>query len=116
MVGRLRISLSLVGYVLVKSVVDVIVNYYVQCVNLPKGLERLDKTNREKIRGGLQLYRVREKNNAILAWLCWRLLKEEDRRWIRTIAAKYFKKWETPLTAETMRTYKALKAGPLHSP
>nr|POE78861.1 aaa-atpase [Quercus suber] len=99
--------LSPVGrLVLLKAVVTPIVEYFMQCCKLPiRVSERIDKltrdflwgSNDERQRmhmvgwdkvtnptciGGLGLFQVKARNDAILAKLCWRIASNLDAAWI----------------------------------
>ena len=48
-----------------------------------------DKVTLPKELGGLGLYKMKERNYAILAKLCWRLAWENEAPWAQLLAAKY---------------------------
>ena len=99
--------------VLAKSAVAPIAEYYMQCHNLPaKVCDSVDKMMRDfiwgsteerrrmhmvrwstvtmpKDLGGLGLYSMKHRNEAILAKLCWRLAYEEGKPWTNMLLAKY---------------------------
>ena len=106
--------LSKVGrLVLAKSAVALIAEYYMQCHNLPaKVCDSIDKMMRDfiwgsteerrrmhmvrwstvtlpKELGGLGLYSMKHRNEAILAKLCWRLAHGEGKLWANMLLAKY---------------------------
>ena len=106
--------LSKVGrLVLAKSAVAPIAEYYMQCHNLPaKVCDSIDKMIRDfiwgsteerrrmhmvrwsivtlpKELGGLGLYSMKYRNEAILAKLCWRLAHEGGKPWANMLLAKY---------------------------
>ena len=98
---------------LAKFVVAPIAEYYMQCHNLPtKVCDSIDKMMRDfiwgsteerrrmhmvrwsivilpKELGGLGLYSMKHRNEAILAKLCWRLAYEEGKPWTNMLLAKY---------------------------
>ena len=98
---------------LAKSVVAPIAEYYMQCHNLPaKVCDSIDKMMRDfiwgsteerrrmhmvrwstvtlpKELGGLGLYSMKHRNEAILAKLCWRLAYGEGKLWANMLLAKY---------------------------
>lgn len=39
--------------------------------------------------GGLGLYGLKDRNNALLAKLCWRLASEQEAPWAKMLVAKY---------------------------
>ncbi|GAV63107.1 hypothetical protein CFOL_v3_06628 [Cephalotus follicularis] len=53
---------------------------------------------KRKAKGGLDIKVSNFANNAILAKLCWRFLKEPDWHWVKTLNSKYF----TPSQNSTM--------------
>ena len=99
--------------VLVKSAAAAVAEYYMQCQTLPaKVCDQVDKlikdflwgSTEEKRRmhlvcwdkvtlpkelGGLGLHNMKERNNAILAELCWRLACEKEAPWAKMLVAKY---------------------------
>lgn len=99
--------------VLAKSAVAPIAEYYMQCHNLPvKVCDAIDKMMKDfiwgstedrrrmhmvkrstitlpKELGGLGLYSMKHRNEAILAKLCWRLAHEEGKLWANMLKAKY---------------------------
>lgn len=99
--------------VLVKFVVALIADYFMQCQALPnKVCDAVDKTIRDflwgstdekrnmhmvkwsmvtlpKVLRGLGLHSIRDKNLALLAKLCWRLASSQDSPWAAMLAAKY---------------------------
>ena len=106
--------LSKVGrLVLAKSAFAPIAEYYMQCHNLPaKVCDSIDKMMRDfiwgsteerrrmhmvrwsivtlpKELGGLGLYSMKHRNEAILAKLCWRLAHGEGKLWANMLLAKY---------------------------
>ncbi|XP_050273143.1 uncharacterized protein LOC126716155 [Quercus robur] len=106
--------LSNVGrLVLVKATAAPVAEYYMQCQSLPaKVCDQVDKLIRyflwgsteEKRRlhlvgwdkvtlpkelGGLGLHKMKDRNIALLAKLCWRLAYEKEAPWAKMIVAKY---------------------------
>lgn len=99
--------------VLAKSAAVPIVEYYMQCHNLPaKVCDSIDKMMRDfiwgsteerkrmhmvkwstvtlpKDLGGLGFYSIKHRNEAILAKLCCSLAHEEGKPWTNMLAAKY---------------------------
>ena len=99
--------------VLIKSAAAPMTEYYMQCQALPiKVCDQVDKLIRDflwgsteekrrihlvcwdkvtlpKELGGLRLYKMKERNYAILAKLCWRLAWENEALWAQLLAAKY---------------------------
>ena len=91
--------------VLLKATVTPIVEYYMQCCKLPARVsERVDKLTRDFLwgsnderqrlnmvgwdkvtnptcTGGLGLFQVKARNDAILAKLCWRIASNSDEAW-----------------------------------
>ena len=106
--------LSKVGkLVLVKSSAAPVAEYYMQCQSLPvKVCDQVDKITSDflwglteekrmlhlvrwdtvtlsKELGGLGLHNMKDRNNALLAKLCWRLACEQEAPWIKMLVAKY---------------------------
>ena len=48
-----------------------------------------DKVTLPKELGGLGLHNMKDKNNALLTKLCWRLACEKEAPWAKTLVAKY---------------------------
>ena len=100
--------------VLIKSVSATIPDYYMQCHALPiKTCSAIDKLNRDflwgstqekrklhlvnwnvvtlpKLYGGLGIFKMRARNEALLAKLCWRIANNPEALWAKTIIKKYF--------------------------
>ena len=98
---------------LAKTAVAPIAEYYMQCHNIPaKVCDSLDKMVRDfiwgsteekrrmhmvkwstvtlpKELGGLGIYSMKQRNETILAKLCWRLAHEEGKPWADMLVAKY---------------------------
>lgn len=99
--------------VLVKTTTAPIAEYYMQCHTLPnKVCDVVDKMVRDfiwdsidekkkmhmvswnkitlpKELGGLGLFSMKHRNQAILAKLCWRLANEEEVHWVKMLTAKF---------------------------
>ena len=99
--------------VLVKSAAAAVAEYYMQCQTLPaKVCDQVDKLIRDflwgsteekrrmhlvcwdkvtlpKELGGLGLHKMKKRNYAILAKLCWRLACEKEAPWAKLLVAKY---------------------------
>ena len=99
--------------VLVKSFAALVAEYYMQCQSLPvKVCNQIDKLIRDflwgsteekrrlhlvgwdkvtlpKELGGLGLHKMKDRNNALLAKLCWRLACEKEAPWAKMITTKY---------------------------
>ena len=100
--------------VLIKSVSATIPDYYMQCHALPiKTCSAIDKLNRDflwgstqekrklhlvnwnvvtlpKLYGGLGIFQMRARNEALLAKLCWRIAINPEALWAKTLIKKYF--------------------------
>ena len=98
---------------LIKSVSATIPDYYMQCHALPiKTCSAIDKLNRDflwgstqekrklhlvnwnvvtlpKLYGGLGIFQMRARNEALLAKLCWRIANNPEALWAKTIIKKY---------------------------
>ena len=98
---------------LVKSAAASIADYYMQCHALPiKVCNAMDKLIRNflwgsteekrklhlvnwhtvtmpKDWGGLGLFQMRHRNQALLAKLCWRIANENDAPWAQMLSKKY---------------------------
>ena len=106
--------LSKVGkLVLVKSSTAPIAEYFMQCQSLPvKVFDQIGKITRDflwgsteekrrlhlvrwdtmtlpKELGGLGLHNMKDRNNALLAKLCWRLACDQEAPWANMLATKY---------------------------
>lgn len=110
---KTRLLLRAGSLVLAKIAAAPIAEYYMQCQCLPvKVFDTIDKIMRDfiwgstedkrrmymvkwstitlpKELGGLGLYSIKHRNQAILAKLCWRLAHEEDKPWTCMLKAKY---------------------------
>ncbi|XP_031099806.1 uncharacterized protein LOC116004005 [Ipomoea triloba] len=110
-------TLSLAGRItLAKSVLNSIPTYAMQTAVLPAGvcaeiekctrrfiwegnmsegtqnklsLVNWDTVTKPKVAGGLGIFKVHEMNMAFMAKLGWRLQKERDTLWVRTLTTKY---------------------------
>ena len=114
LVGWQSKLLSKVGkLVLVKSAASPIADYYMQCHTLPtKVCNAMDKLIRNflwgsteekrkldlvnwntvtmpKDCGGLGLFQIRYRNQALLTKLCWRIADENDSSWAQMLSKKY---------------------------
>ena len=110
---RLKLLSKAGKLVLVKSSMAPVAEYYMQCQSLPvKVCDQIDKITRDflwgstkekrrlhlvrwdtvtlpKELGGLGLHNIKDRNNALLAKLCWELACEQEAPWAKMLVAKY---------------------------
>ena len=110
---RLKLLSKAGKLVLVKSSAAPIVEYFMQCQSLPvKVCNQIDKITRDflwgsteekrrlhlvrwdivtltKDLGGLGLHNTKERNNTLLAKLCWRLACNQEAPWANMLVTKY---------------------------
>ncbi|KAK3200498.1 hypothetical protein Dsin_023913 [Dipteronia sinensis] len=76
--------------VLIKAVLSSIPIFYMSAFNMPVGVaQKIERIQQEKIKGGLGIGRMLDKNRGLLAKWIWRFGCEENTLWKRVLCAKY---------------------------